>query len=439
MKFRVVWITVAIALALIVAGLVAGSYWFQGYLRGREFLALISSLTGSAFDARATIDPLQWSGPSAYSERITLEGNPSSHVVTLEARQIRAEMNWRAFFDGAWRIEEINIARLQGKFTTPAIPEEASSASPRSNPRPASWLPKRFELGQANVTDADLSFGDFTASRLAVVVRPDGNGWLLSGSGGTLQAPRLPELKILQARARVQGGDFFLSAAELQLGESGKVSASGTSTEGGSLLVTWDGVNVADVLDPGWKKRLAGVLSGTATWKAANRAGGEFALRDGRIEDVPVLGLIGDFTGNPSFRRMPIQEMTGKFTYENGILEVTGFSAESKGLFRIEGSSRIGPGNALEGHFEVGVTPQTLQWLPGSRERVFRTAKDGYLWTNVTVGGTIQNPTEDLSARLAAAMAGELIEKGAGVLQNAPGNAVEGVKSVLDILRPLVP
>jgi hypothetical protein len=439
MKLRVVWITVAITLVLLVTGLVAGSQWFQSYLRGREFLALISGLTGSAFDAKANIDPLQWTGPSAYSERITLEGTPSSPVITLEARQIRAEMNWRAFFDGAWRIEEINIARLNGKFTVPVSPADSPPASAQQAPPARSWLPKRFELGQANVADAAISFGDFTASHLALVVRPDGNGWLISGSGGTLQAPRLPELKILQARARAQGGDFFLSAAELQLGESGKISASGSSTGGGSLLVNWDGVNVADVLDPGWKKRLAGVLSGTATWKAANQTGGEFALRDGRIENIPMLGLIGDFTGNPSFRRMPIQEMAGNFTYEKGVLEVTGFFAESKGLFRIEGSSRIGPGNALEGQFEVGVTPQTLQWLPGSRERVFRNAKNGYLWTNVAVGGTIQSPTEDLSARLAAAMGGELIEKGAGVLQNAPGNAVEGVKSVLDILRPLVP
>jgi hypothetical protein len=192
-------------------------------------------------------------------------------------------------------------------------------------------------------------------------------------------------------------------------------------------------------MDAGWRKHLAGTLSGSAVIEASGQIAGDVLLQDGRIEDLAVLGLIADFTGNPSFRRMPLQEMAARFSYRNGWLEFQNLTAESKGLLRMIGTAKVAPDGKLDGRFEIGVTPQTLQWLPGSRERVFRTARDGYLWADLVVGGTLQYPTEDLSARLTTALGQELIEKGTNALQNIPGNATEGVKSILDILRPLAP
>jgi len=439
MKPRLLWISAGLLAFVALIALIAGTQWFQSYLRGREFLALISDLTGSTFRSSATFEPLRWTGSSVYSEQATLQGQPGSAVQTLDARQIRAEMNWRAILEGAWRIDEINITRLQGHFTAPA--PDTDSASPAKSDRPASGLmallPKRFELGRANIADAEISFGEARITGTALAITPDGSGWQLIGSGGRLLVPHLPEFKILDFRARGQGGDMFLSESHLTLGDSGKLSASGTSADGGSLRVKWESVDPKSLMDAGWKSHLTGLLSGSAVIEASGQIEGDMLLQDGRIEDLPVLGLIADFTGNPSFRRMPVQEMRGHFSYRMGVLKVEKFTMESKGLLRMVGTATISPGGALDGRFEVGVTPQTLQWLPGSRERVFRTARDGYLWTEMVVGGTLQNPTEDLSARLTTALGQELIEKGAGALQNLPGGAAEGVKSILDILRPL--
>ena len=148
---------------------------------------------------------------------------------------------------------------------------------------------------------------------------------------------------------------------------------------------------------------------------------------------------VADFTGNPAFRRMPLQEISGDFTYENGLLKIKNFSAESKGLLHLEGVATVGQSGELEGHFQIGVTPQTLQWLPGSRKRVFVNTRNGYVWTELTVGGTLAHPTENLSARLAAAMGSAVIEQGAGLIKDVPPAAAEGIKGVLDVLRPFVP
>jgi len=184
---------------------------------------------------------------------------------------------------------------------------------------------------------------------------------------------------------------------------------------------------------------VAGTLSGNAQLAAPDVFKGTVILQDGRLENIPMLATVANFTQNPAFRRMPIQEMRGNFSRERGDWRISNFFAESKGLLRIEGSAVIGREGSLRGQFQIGVTAQTLQWLPGSRERVFKTARDGYLWTDLSVGGTIENPTENLSERLATAMGTEVIKRSSELIKNAPGTAVEGVRDVLDILRPLVP
>lgn len=443
MKARVIWITLGALLALAVVSFVVATQWFQGYLRSKEFLALISSLTGASLRSTATFEPLRWTGASAYSEIVTLQGNPGSGVGTIEARHFRADMDWRAIFDGAWRIEEITITELDGDFAI-AVPLIDTPPPPATDviKKPSAlfaWLPRRFDLGQARIANANLSVGPIRSTNTSLIVTPEGKGWQIAGSGGELQIPLLPKLKIQAFRAREQGGDFFLSDSTLTLGDSGKISASGASADGGSLRINWEGIEVGAVAETAWKKNLFGTLAGSAALDSKRSLTGEMRLTDGRIEHIPMLALVADFTGNPSFRRMPLQEVASQFSYGNGTLTFTNFFAESKGLLRMEGRAKVGPNDALEGQFEIGVTPQTLQWLPGSRERVFHTARDGYLWTTLVVGGTLSNPTEDLSARLTTAMGQELIQRGTDALQNVPASATEGVKGILDILRPLVP
>ena len=440
---RIFWITAGIVLAGAVAALVGGSLWIGSYVRSDPFRALIADATGAAFDATAGFEPLRWTGSSVYSESAKLEGKPRTSLNKMEARQLRAEVNWRAAFSGVWRVEEISVSHLDGDWIpAPKNSRSAKSQAPDHSKSPAgiaALLPHRFELGLVKIGAASLAFGEVRIVDSALSIKPDGAGWLFQGTGGKLRLPWPPELAITSFRAREQGGDYFLTEGNLRLGENGKITASGESSSGGKLQVSWEGLKTADVLAGEWRKRLDGILSGNANITFPDRATGAFQLQDGRLENIPLLATVADFTGNPAFRRMPLQEISGDFDYDRGILRVKNFSAESKGLLRIEGTATLGKGGELEGHFQIGVTPQTLQWLPGSRERVFVNARNGYVWTNLTVGGTLDHPTENLSARLVTAMGSEVIEKGAVLIKDTPAAAVEGVKGVLDILRPFVP
>ncbi len=438
---RLAWIAFAVLFVSAAGTIVATAVWFDSYLRSRELLGLITGLTGSAFRSDARIEPLRWTGSSAFSEQVSLTGRPGSAVREVAVSQVRAELNWRAAFNGVWRIDEISATQFDGDFAAP----EAVAADPLqpAAPRPsglAALLPRKFELGQAKIAAANIAYGPVRASSVRLLVTPDGVGWRFDGNGGTLNVPSLPALEILHFRAREQGGDFFLTESALGLGESGKISASGESGDDGLLRLTWTGIRSKDVVDAKVQNYLDGKLSGSAEIRPPGSARGKFQLLDGRVENVKALAAVADFTGNPSFRRMPLQEMSSDFSYENGALNLTGFVAESKGLLRVEGACRIGPDGKVEGRFQIGVTPQTLQWLPGSRERVFTVARNGYLWTDLVVGGTLEKPTEDLTDRLTRAMGGAVIEQGAGLIKEAPVRAIDGAKTILDnFIGPLAP
>jgi len=439
--FRPFAIFTGIVGILLVAAFVALSLWFGSFIRSPEFQSLVAGETGKVFGSRADFAPLRWNGASAFAESATLQGSPSTALMRLSANQLRAEVNWRTVLSGAWRVEEITITQLDGEWQNPAPAGSPAAAQP-SPVRPiglASLLPRRFEVGVLKVGNARLRYGATEISNCALTARPDGAGWIFEGDGGRLQTPWTPELGIIDFRAREQGGDLFLTKGDLTLGSNGKISVSGESSPSGNLRVSWQGVASADVLKGDWAKRIAGTLSGNAQLAAPDAFKGTVILQDGRLENIPMLETVADFTQNPAFQRMPVQEMRGDFVRERGGWMISNFFAESKGLLRIEGSAVIGNDGSLRGQFQIGVTAQTLQWLPGSRERVFKVARDGYLWTDLTVGGTIEKPTENLSERLATAMGTEVIERSTELIKHAPETAVEGVRSVLDILRPLVP
>ena len=86
----------------------------------------------------------------------------------------------------------------------------------------------------------------------------------------------------------------------------------------------------------------------------------------------------------------------------------------------------------LEGLFQVGVTPTSLRWLPGSQARVFTVERDGYVWTSVRVTGLLDDLKEDLSQRLIAAAGTELYE-------GIKGTVEKGARDLLDLVKPLVP
>ncbi|PYJ24099.1 MAG: hypothetical protein DME99_00635, partial [Verrucomicrobia bacterium] len=73
-------------------------------------------------------------------------------------------------------------------------------------------------------------------------------------------------------------------------------------------------------------------------------------------------------------------------------IDIKDIAIEEKGTISID--RRV-----LHGMITLGVTREYLDWLPNPEE-VFSRRQSGYLWTNVRLSGTIDEPGQDLSPRI---------------------------------------
>jgi hypothetical protein len=185
-----------------------------------------------------------------------------------------------------------------------------------------------------------------------------------------------------------------------------------------------------------WRKRLDGNLYGDVHVRSpmpmtgAPDLEGSLSLTQGRLEALPVLDQIATFTRSQQFRTLALSTASGDFKRKGDKLEVTNFIAESKGLIRIEGAFTV-QNSLMDGTFQVGVTPGSLQWLPGSQGKVFTASREGYLWTSMRLTGPVDSPTEDLTPRLVAAAQGAIIEGVEKTIKDPAGTVLDTVKSLL--------
>jgi hypothetical protein len=92
------------------------------------------------------------------------------------------------------------------------------------------------------------------------------------------------------------------------------------------------------------------------------------------------------------------------FEWKYPRVQIKQMDVEAEGVFRLQGTAAISK-KTLSGELQLGVTPEYLEWLPKA-QRIFTRQRDGYLWTTVQLGGTMDDPQEDLSPRVA-----ELLKK----------------------------
>jgi hypothetical protein len=422
--------------------------WLRGFLRGEEFRNLISQKTSSALRVQGEYEPLAWTGFSVYSPRFRGQGIPGSPLAFVQADQIRTTFLWREAFGGVWKLDGVSIGQIRlvlGREAADRLSMRPSPAADLQKPvEIPGWLPTRIDPGKISVDSATVEFGEGAVRGVRADLKQQGAGWEIESTGGQFVWPGMPENTLRQTRSRMTREGFFLTDATLLLRTGGQLTLNGeipAQTGEVHLQVRWTDVPVQEIVRGHSSFTLEGNCSGEADIRvprgAPPRMNGTFLLREGQLRNIPVLSLLGRFTGASRFDPLPLSELSGTFRQDESGVYVSELVMESKGLLRVEGTLDLLDDRTIRGDLVVGLTPATLQWLPGSRERVFRDTRDGYLWAPVKIGGTTDQPTEDLSARLARAMGEEVLSGGTQAVDDAADTAVEGVRGILNLLLPL--
>jgi hypothetical protein len=449
------WVRGLVATAAILAGgllvgHVIGKRWVEDYLRGPEFRKFVNARIGKTLQSEVEFEPFQFDGMKIYSDSMTargLEGGPFSE---MHLDQVRTEFSLRRFFDRVWQVDSIEVQhvgiKLDGtRLSRPPEPEKLDAIAKENT---TGWLPNRVEIASAIIRDFELTWGDLPSTsgsltKLAVRATPAEGGWLIEGKNGELRAANLPKLQVDNVRLRQRGRTLFVNAADFVAENGGSVKGSGEIVFGErvDLQGKFDGVDIAPLLSKDWRLRLHGRARGDVRVQSALpptgpvAVSGTIALQDGRLEALPVLNEVATFTRSQQFRSIALTRASAHFERTGSATRVTDFIAESEGLIRMEGAFVIAAGR-IDGTFQVGVAPTTLQWLPGSRDRVFTVARDGYVWTPVRLTGAVDSPTEDLSPRLIAAAGDAVIEKVESTARDALQIGRDAAKSALEFLLP---
>ncbi len=448
LTLRLLLWAIPVLFILLVVGFFVGKAAVDSYLRSDSFRQFIAKKAGDTMHAEVELGPLSFAGSTIFSDGFQAKGGPDAAFSELQIEQIRTEIGLRRFFERVWQVEQLDVQRVRLDLEGPRVdrpmePAPSPLSAPKTEHTNNGWLPNRVEIGKATVHDTQLTWKDGGLRGTAFEIELRDGSWQIAGQGGRITHSKLPPLDVDNLHLRYRAPSLFINSSELRQQGGGSLQATGEIdfTRQMDLQLTLVNIAITPYLSDDWRVRTKGNLSGEVKVKSAlpTRGGpqisGTVRLTQGELTALPVLDEIATFTRTQQFRRLNLNNASGDFTQDDSGLSVKNFIAESDGLIRVEGAFTVANG-IIDGTFQVGVTPSSLQWLPGSQGKVFTESRGGYVWAPMRLTGPASKPHEDLSPRLIAAAQGAVIE---GV-QNAADQAVktgkDAVKSALDLLLP---
>ena len=444
----ILWM-IPIVFVLLIVGFFVAKSAIDAYLRSDGFRQFVAGKAGGTLHADAELSPLSFTGTNIFADRFEAKGGREAAFADLQIEQIRTEISLRRFFEKVWQVEQFDVQRITVNLDGPRVdrPPERTR-DPLEAPKTASssegWLPNRVEIGHATIHDTQLLWNGGGLRGTVFELEPREGGWQIAGQNGRLTYGKLPALDVDNLRLRYRAPSLFVNSADLRETAGGTLQATGEIDFSRQLDLSLKlaSINISPFLSDDWRLRAKGALSGEIDVHSALPAhggaqlSGSLQLAQGELTALPVLDEIAVFTRTQQFRRLNLSRAGGDFKKDDQRLAVTNFFAESDGLIRMEGAFTVENGS-IDGAFQVGVTPGSLQWLPGSQAKVFTEARGGYLWAPMHLSGPVNKPNEDLTPRLIAAAPGAVIE---GV-QNAAGEAVktgkDAVKGAVDLFQTL--
>jgi hypothetical protein len=329
---------------------------------------------------------------------------------SLDAHGITAKFDPWGVFLRQWRFTDV---RVQSGDVEIQI-YEANPEAVTGKPWFAIFLPNRVYLEKIESEHANITW-HFRAERAGffgtqLLITPNGRDFEYVATGGRLKMAPVPELDlrrthILITKTLLTLYDIDL-ASDLRSDES--IRAQGHAGLGQDKTIdvkaNFNSVPIRQWLPAAWKGRLKGSAFGDIHWtgkdpKLESSSGeGSLRIQDGRIDDVPLLNKLAELARNKSFERLDLNECSLGFVWCYPEIDIKDISIEEKGKFRIEGEISV-KRQQLRGTIRLGLAREYLDWLPNPEE-VFSRRSSGYLWTEVHLSGTIDEPRQDLSQRI---------------------------------------
>jgi len=412
-KLFLVTAALAILVLLIAVGAVAFCFspLLTHYIESDRFRAAMEEETAKGLHfPRATYAPIQRTGALTAESKGFEAENGVKAMKSLHAHGITAKFDAWGVFVRQWRFDEVRVQSGEVEIQIYEAHPEATAPKPWF----AIFLPNSVYLKRIEAEQADVTWqlrgerAGFFGTRLFIT--PHGRDFDYVATGGRLKMAVVPDLDLRRAHLLITKTAVTLYNIDLasNSGSEETIHARATAGLGEDKSVdckaAFNAVPMRQWLPREWKGRVNGTAFGGVHWtgkdpKLESSSGeGSLSIRNGRIDDVPLLQKLAELFQKKSFERLELNDCSFKFAWRYPEIDIKDIFVEEKGKFRIEGDISI-EHRALRGTLRLGLTRAYLDWLPNPEE-VFNRRENGYLWTYLHLSGTIDHPGQDLSPRI---------------------------------------
>jgi hypothetical protein len=336
--------------------------------------------------------------------------NGKKAMKSLDARGIAATFNPLGVFVRQWRFIDVHVQ--SGDVEIQIYKPNPEAVAPK--PWFSIFLPNRVYLKKIESEQANITW-QFRGERAGffgtqLLITPHGPDFEYVATSGRLKMVLLPDLDLRRAHLLITKTLLTIYDIDLasDVGSAESIHAQANAGIGKdksvNLRANFNQVPIRSWLPADWKQHLAGSASGDLHWAGQDpkleSSSGEGSLRvsNGRIDNLPLLEKLAELAQKKSFEHLELNDCSLSFGWNYPKIEINNIAIEERGKFRIEGEMSIEQ-RRLRGTIRLGLTREYLDWLPNPEE-VFSRKQDGYLWTNVRLFGTIDDPGQDLSPRI---------------------------------------
>ena len=415
MRRKVLTLAAAIAIFLVIAFAAGVAVFFSPllthYVESDAFRAAMEQETakGLHFPRARYAAIRRTSAVTAQSESLEAD-NGEKAMKSLVAHGIAAKFDPWGIFLRQWRFDSVHVE--SGDVEVQIY--EAHPEAVRPKPWFAIFLPNRVYLKKIQSEQANITWrlrgerAGFFGTQL--LITPNGRDFEYVATGGRLKMAPVPDLELRRTHLLITTTLLTLYDLDLasDLNSDESIQAKGHAGLGQDKSIdvkaTFKSVPIRQWLPAEWKRRFNGSAFGDLHYtgkdsKLESSSGeGSLRIRNGRIDDLPFLEKLAELSRKKSFERLDLNECSLGFAWRYPEIELNDIAIEEKEKFRIEGEISI-KRRVLRGTIRLGLTREYLEWLPNPEE-VFSRRPSGYLWTDVHLSGTIDEPEQDLSQRI---------------------------------------
>jgi hypothetical protein len=412
-KVLIVAATIAIFLVIAFASGVAVfvSPLLTHYVESDAFRTAMEQETAKGLHfPRARYAPIRRASAVTARSETFEAGNGQKAMKSLDAHSITATFNPWGVFLRQWRLDDVHVQ--SGDVGIQIYEAHPEAVGPK--PWFAIFLPNRVYLTKIQSEQANITWR-FRGERAGffgtqLLITPNGRDFEYLATGGRLKMVPVPDLELRRTHLLIT--KTLLTLYDLDLASDShtdeSIRAQGHAGLGQDKSIdvkaNFNSVPIGQWLPAEWKGRFNGSAFGDLHYtakdlKLENSSGeGSLRIRNGRIDDLPFLEKLAELSHKKSCERLDLNECSLGLAWRYPEIEIKDIAVEEKEKFRIEGEISI-KRRVLRGTMRLGLTREYLAWLPNPEE-VFSRRSDGYLWTDVHISGTIDEPKQDLSQRI---------------------------------------